>query len=129
MGAPKGLDDFHAEAPSFEELSSNTRVVYADMDASPTKAWMIHHRAEEDVQKLFQLGFGKRPREELYDLRVDPDHMKNVAGDPAYFDSKKELAAKLMYILRQNDDPRLVEAPCRFEYEPFAGPLSNARYS
>ena len=70
MGDPCGLDDPHAEAPSFEELSSDTLVAYADLDAGPTKAWMVHHRAEEDVQELFQLGFGKRPKEELYDLRV-----------------------------------------------------------
>jgi N-sulfoglucosamine sulfohydrolase len=126
IGDPCGLDDPHAAAPSFEELSSNTFAAYADMDASPTKAWMIHHRAEEDVQVLFQLGFGKRPKEELYDLRIDPHHMNNVADDPAYSDDQKTLAAKLMHILRENNDPRLVESPCRFEHEPFAGPLPNA---
>jgi N-sulfoglucosamine sulfohydrolase len=123
IGDPCGLDDPHAEAPSFEELSSNTFAAYADMDASPTKAWMIHHRAEEDVQVLFQLGFGKRPKEELYDLRIDPHHMNNVADDPAYSDDQKKLAATLMHILRENNDPRLVESPCRFEHEPFASPI------
>jgi len=123
MGDPCGLDDPKAEAPSFGELSSDTLVAYADLDASPTKAWMVHHRAEKDVQELFQLGFGKRPKEELYDLRVDPHHMNNVAGDPTYRAPRKELAAKLMHVLRRNDDPRVVETPCRFEHEPYAGPV------
>ncbi len=121
MGDPCGLDDPDAAAPSFEELSQNTLIAYADLDASPTKAWMVHHRGEEDVQALFQLGFGKRPKEELYDLRVDPHYMNNVADDPAYGDIQKELAAKLMRVLRENDDPCLVESPCRFEHEPYAG--------
>lgn len=28
-----------------------------------------------------------------------------------------------MGLLRENDDPRLVESPCRFEHAPYAGPL------
>jgi len=122
MGDPCGLDDPNARTPPLRDLTINTFVAYADLDASPTKAWMIHHRAEEAVQELFQLGFGKRPQEELYDLRVDPHYMKNVAGDPAYGDIQEELSARLMQVLRENDDPRLVESPCRFEHRPFAGP-------
>jgi N-sulfoglucosamine sulfohydrolase len=123
MGDPKGLDDPHAETPSFEELSSHTYTAFADMDASPTKAWMIHHRMEEEVRAPFQLGFGKRPKEELYDLRVDRHYMNNVANDLAYRDIQEELAATLMQVLRENNDPRVVEAPCRFEHKPFAGPF------
>jgi uncharacterized sulfatase len=125
MGDPRGLDDPEAEAPPFEELESNTHVAYTDLDASPTKAWMIHHRGEENVRKIFELGFGKRPREELFDLRVDPDHMKNVAADPGYSEVKEELAAKLMRVLREQDDPRVVETPCRYEHVPYAGPVED----
>ncbi|HHH76064.1 MAG TPA: DUF4976 domain-containing protein, partial [Phycisphaerae bacterium] len=120
-GDPCGLDDLNAEAPSFEDITKDARAAYGDMDASPTKAWMIHHRSEEDMQVMFQLGFGKRPKEELYDLRVDPHHMNNIAGDPTYAEIQKTLADKLMHTLRENNDPRLVESPCRFEHAPFAG--------
>jgi arylsulfatase A-like enzyme len=123
VGDPKGLDDPGTEPPSYEELSGNTFIAYADLDASPTKAWMIHHRAEEAVQQLFEIGFGKRPREELYDLRVDPHHMNNVAGDPAYEQARAQLAEKLMRVLREQDDPRVVEEPCRYEHAPYAGPV------
>ena len=51
------------------------------MDPSPTKAYMVLHREDLDVEPLYRLAFGKRPREELYDLRSDPDYMRNVAGD------------------------------------------------
>ncbi len=119
MGDPKGLDDFKTEAPSYEDLSENTYAAYPDMDASPTKAWMIHHRAEEQVQRAFDLGFGKRPQEELYDLKNDPHYMNNVASDPAFGAVKQELCDKLMAILREQNDPRIVETPCRYEHAPY----------
>jgi uncharacterized sulfatase len=123
VGDPKGLDDLNAEAPSWESIVATTRTVFPDMDGGPTKAWMIHHRADEYVQPLFQIAFGKRPQEELYDLRVDPDHMNNVADHPDYESTRKDLADKLMSVLRENDDPRLVETPVRFEHAPYAGPV------
>lgn len=83
---------------------------------------MIHHRGEEAVRKSFELGFGLRPREDLYDLRVDPDQIENVASDRGYEDTRRELAAQLMEILRDQDDPRVVESPCRFEHEPYTSP-------
>ncbi|MDP6037527.1 MAG: sulfatase, partial [Candidatus Latescibacteria bacterium] len=123
MGDPQGLDDPNAEAPSAHDLTWNTRVAYPDFDASPTKAWMIHHRAEEDVRELFEIGFGKRPQEELFDLRKDPHYMNNVADNPEYEPIRKQLSDQLMQVLREQKDPRIVESPCRFEHAPYAGPL------
>jgi hypothetical protein len=123
MGDPRGLDDPLAQAPSYEELCHNTRAAYADMDGSPTKAWMIHHRAEQGVKPLFNIGFGKRPREELYDLKADPDRLHNLAADPAHAPTRQQLHDRLMQVLRANHDPRVVEAPCRYEHPPYAGPV------
>ncbi len=125
MGDPQGLDDPNAEAPSVQDLTWNTRVAYPDLDASPTKAYMIHHRAKKDMRELFEIGFGKRPQEELYDLRVDPHYMNNIADDPEYDPIREELAANLMRTLREQNDPRLVESPCRFERAPYAGPVED----
>ena len=125
MGDPRGLEDLHAEAPSAEELTWNTHVAYSDLDSSPTKAWMILHRAEEEVQELFEIGFGKRPREELFDLRVDPHYMNNVANDPHYENTRKELSDQLIQVLREQNDPRIVESPCRFEHAPYACPVKD----
>ena len=94
-------------------------IAYSDMDAGPTKAWMIHHRSEEQVSKLFQLGFGKFPAEELYDLRKDPHHMNNVVDDSSYKEAREKLADQLMAVLKEQEDPRVVELDCRFERSPF----------
>lgn len=124
-GDPAGLDDPMAAAPSFDELRQDTFVAYADMDAGPTKAWMIHHRAEEDIQPLFELGFGKRPQQELFDLRVDPHYMHNVAKDPKYANDCKQLHERLMQVLHEQNDPRLLEPNCRFERQPYISAPQN----
>jgi len=125
MGDPKGLDDPEAAPPPYEKLQWDTHAAYSDFDASPTKAWMIYHRAEEEVAPLFGLGFGKRPREELYDLRADPYYMNNLAADPRYSDIKEPLCEKLMEVLTEQRDPRVAEAPCRYERAPYAGDLQD----
>lgn len=118
-GDPQGLDDPSTEPPPFDVLENDTMVVYPDLDASPTKAWMIHHRGEEQVQRAFDLGFGRRPQEELYDLRVDPHYLDNVAGQPAYAEVQADLKTRLFDLLTEQDDPRVVETPCRFEDLPY----------
>jgi arylsulfatase A-like enzyme len=123
MGVPNGMDDLDAAAPAYEAIQWETRTVYPDMDASPTKAWMVHHRKEEPVQPLFELAFGKRPYEELYDLRQDPHYMNNVADKAEYAEAKAALNSKLLELLRAQRDPRVVETPCRFEHAPYAGEL------
>lgn len=119
MGDPEGLDDPTIEPPPYEKLQDSSFIAYADLDASPTKAWMIHHRGEDAIRDQYEVGFGKRPAEELYDLAEDPDHMNNVADDPEYEDIKERLSNKLMDVLREEDDPRVTEEPCRFERPPF----------
>ncbi len=119
VGAPKGLDDPTAPAPDYEELCHNTVRVYGDLDAGPTKAWMIHHRAEPKHATNFALGFGKRPAEELYDLRSDPHHMHNLATSEAHAQTKACLSATLMCELRDQADPRVCEEDCRFEHSPY----------
>ena len=120
-GDPRGLDDLDKKPPPYDDLAINTMIAFPDMDASPTKAWMIYHRKEEDVEPLYQLAFGKRPREELYDLQKDPHYMNNVAQDPAYEEMRLKLNQRLMNILKEQHDPRLVEFPVRYEHEPYGG--------
>jgi uncharacterized sulfatase len=114
MGRPKGVTE--TEAPAAEALAGDTRVAFADMDASPTKAWLIAHRNEPEWHWYYEYAFGKRPAEELYDLRTDPDQVKNVAGDPAYAGARRALSDRLMKILTEAGDPRLEDA---FDRPPF----------
>ena len=72
---------------------------------------------------FFAHAYGKRPREELYDSKADPDQMKNVAGDPAHAKTVKKLREQLMAELKSTSDPRLVDGGKFFETPPMAGPF------
>ena len=119
MGDPKGLDNPDTPAPAFEDLENNTFAAYPDVDAGPSKAWMIHHRNEAAVQIPYKLGFDKRPGEELYDLHADPHYMNNLAEDPDYQSIKKELADQLHQELVKQEDPRILDKNCRYETSPY----------
>jgi arylsulfatase A-like enzyme len=118
MGTPTGLDD-PATEPSFEKVRENTFVCFGDLDASPTKAWMVQNRKDPQWRRHWELGFGKRPGEELYDLRRDADQMDNVADDPAYAEVRAQLAKRLMDTLKATGDPRVQGDGLTFERPPF----------
>ncbi len=94
---------------------------YGDIDGSPSKTYMTEHRNEPKVKRLFELAFGKRPAEELYDLRKDPDQLNNVADKPQYAGAKKRLSAALMAELRATKDPRVLGKGDAFDKYPYYG--------
>ncbi len=117
LGAP---NEVTAEsAPSQQVLEFETRVAFADMDAGPTKAWLIAQRNNPEWKWHHDYAFGKRPAEELYDLKNDPEQIKNVANDPAYATQRKELAERLMKVLTEAGDPRVTGDGQTFERPPF----------
>lgn len=70
---------------------------------------------------LYDLCFAKRPAEELYDLKKDPDQLVNVAADPAYAEAPAELSTRLTAKLRATADPREVGGGERFDRYPYYG--------
>ena len=105
--------------PGSYELENDTRIAFADMDASPTKAWLVKNRLDPKWKWFYELAFGKRPAEELYDANKDPDMIINLAGNKDFAAVKKKLSDQLMKELTRAQDPRVVENPPRFELSPF----------
>ncbi len=104
------------------ERATIARAWFADCDNGPTKSCMIEGREKDAAhRRLHDLAFAKRPAEELYDLRKDPDQLVNVAADPAYTDARTKLAARLTELLRTTADPRVVGGVEAFEREPYLG--------
>ena len=122
MGSPRF--ESKADLPSAKALETNTFVAFADMDASPTKAWLVRQYAEPEWEWHYNHAFGKRPAEELYDLRNDPDQTKNLASDPAFAARKRELSDRLLKILAEAKDPRVTGDGQTFERPPFIDPQS-----
>ncbi len=114
--APAGVRQF-----PFARLERETRAAFADMDASPTKAWLVTHGGEPEWAPYFDRAFGLRPAEELYDLRTDPAQRQNLAADPAHAAERNALRSKLMQALAASGDPRVTGDGSAFDRPPFAG--------
>jgi arylsulfatase A-like enzyme len=123
LGDPYRLESNNP--PTAEELAENTRVTLADEDAGPAKAWLVGRRDDPPWKPLFTLAYGKRPREELYDLKSDPHQMKNVAAEPTYAEVRAGLERRLMDELTRTGDPRVVDDGKFFETPPLAGPVAD----
>lgn len=106
------------EPPDFAKLAANTFAAFSDCDAGPTKAFLVLHRDEPAVKPFYERAFGKRPARELYDLRVDPFELKNLAEDPAYADTVKQLDARLLARLKATGDPRAAGGGDEFDGYP-----------
>ena len=119
MGDPFNLTA--DQAPDWNTLENQTFVTFADFDASPTKAWLVENRNDPKWKWHYNYAFGKRPREELYVLKDDPDQIKNVAADPKYAQLKGRLNKMLMGQLKRLKDPRVTGDGMKFEQEPFVG--------
>jgi len=77
---------------------------YYDIDDSPTKSYMLDHRGE--MPELFAHSFGKRPEEELFDIKADPGCLHNLAGKPDHAEIQAGLRKRLMKLLEDQQDPR-----------------------
>jgi len=106
--------------PSVNQLTNNTFAAFGDLDASPTKAWIATHPNQADG-RFFNIAFGRRPEEELFDLRTDADQVKNVAKEKAYESVRKELSARLMKVLKETGDPRVTGDGTIYDKPPFSG--------
>jgi uncharacterized sulfatase len=121
MGTGPGFGASAGPLPTYEQLEKNTFVAFGDFDASPTKAWIFQHRGDPGMEKYFDFAFGRRPVEELYDLRSDPHQMQNVATLPEYEATRHGLSGRLLKVLTETGDPRVIGDGSTFDKPPFSG--------
>ena len=93
--------------------------LYADIDGGPTKTYMLQHRDSP----LFNLACGKRPAEELFDIRKDPGCLKNLAGDVRHEATRKKLRETLDRTLTEQKDPRMLGNGDIFDSYPRYSPM------
>ncbi|MGH9632233.1 MAG: sulfatase family protein [Bryobacteraceae bacterium] len=105
-GDPNGLEKAGAQPYSYEQLVARTQLALADIDAGPTKAYLVRQREESGIAGLYELSAGKRLEHELYDMRNDPHQIRNVAADAKYANDLESLQKQLMAELKQSGDPR-----------------------
>ena len=94
---------------------------FGDIDGGPTKSLMLDRREDEAISKYFALATAKRPADELYDLKKDPQQLVNVAGDPAYARTLARLRTELQSWQRHTADPRITQDDDRWDKYPYFG--------
>jgi arylsulfatase A-like enzyme len=118
VGPGYGLPD--GELPATNLVESNTFSCFGDMDASPTKAWIVENRNQAGIARFFDYAFGRRPAEELFDLASDPQQTKNLADSKDYRDVKQKLSSRLMEVLTKTGDPRVTGKGSLFDESPYS---------
>jgi arylsulfatase A-like enzyme len=75
------------------------------------RPWVAHAgiRLVESIaaNEMNQLGMGRFPNVELYDLAADPPEMHNLAGSPGRAEVLRELKARLLEWMQRTGDPLL----------------------
>ncbi len=92
---------------------------YLDIDGSPTKTLLLDLYRRGEGLRYWELSFGKRPAEELYDLSKDVDCMDNLAARPEYAQKKEALKTELLARLKAQGDPRMFGEGDVFDKYPF----------
>ena len=77
-----------------------------NIDPSPSKQYLLFDRDKPAAKQFADLAFGKRAKQELYDLRSDPDQLYNVASQKKYATVLERLKQKLTAELIRTNDPR-----------------------
>lgn len=100
--------------------TGNPETGYLDTDGSPTKTLILDLGRKNRADRFWQLGFGMRPGEELYDLRRDPDCVSNLAAEAAYARRRDNLRDEMTARLKAQGDPRVLGRGEVFEKYPIA---------
>ncbi|MCE6992627.1 sulfatase [Dyadobacter sp. CY323] len=108
--------------------SGNPETGYLDTDGSPTKTEILNAKRTGKDSKHWDLAFGKKGSEELYDIVKDPDAMKNLASDPAYAKAKMALKTQMERELKSQKDPRMFGNGAVFDNYPYAEPATRNFY-
>ena len=94
---------------------------FGDIDGGPSKDLLLERRNDPATTRFFELATAKRPAEELYDLKKDPDQLINVAGQREYESDQKQLKAMLEKWMRDTHDPRSSQDDDRWDKYPYYG--------
>ena len=94
---------------------------FGDIDGGPSKDLLLERRNDPATTPFFELATAKRPAEELYDLKKDPDQVQNIAGQREYESDQKQLKAMLEKWMRDTHDPRISQDDDRWDKYPYYG--------
>ncbi len=108
--------------------AGNPETGYLNTDGGATKTFILDAHRKDAADPFWALCFGKHADEELYDLKNDPDCLKNLTTSPEQQSRKERLQRQLYDELKQQADPRMSGNGGVFEAEPYANAKQRGFY-
>ncbi|WP_319592406.1 sulfatase [uncultured Draconibacterium sp.] len=105
--------------------AGNPETGYLNCDGSPSKTYILDTRRKKGQMEYWQLNFGKRVSEELYNIKEDPFCMKNLASDEAFLELKDEMKKEMHEKLKEQGDPRILGNGDVFDNYEYSGKVRN----
>jgi arylsulfatase A-like enzyme len=99
--------------------SGNPETGYLDTDGGPTKTVLLNAYRNGQYLKLWQLSFGKKGSEELYDINKDPYCMNNLANNKSFDKVRNGLRTQMEQELKSQQDPRMFGKGDIFDQYPY----------
>jgi N-sulfoglucosamine sulfohydrolase len=121
MRAVRTRDFLYVRNYETERWPSGDPPDFGDIDNGPSKEFVIAQKDSPEYGKFYQLACGKRPAEELYDLKRDMAQQVNVAGDPKYTAEREKHAKMLQEYLVRTKDPRAIGQNVIWDASPYYG--------
>jgi N-sulfoglucosamine sulfohydrolase len=98
----------------------NPETGYLNCDGSPTKTLILNMRRSGRSIEFWNLSFGMRNQEEMYNISKDPECMSNLALNAGYNNIKQKLHEQLYNELLKQNDPRVLGNGDIFDKYPYA---------
>jgi uncharacterized sulfatase len=98
-GTPRRIED---------GVLTSMHVGYHDIDAAPSLDILTQNANDPFTNRYLHLAVGKRPAEELYDIKEDPGNIRNLALDPDYEELTRSFRNQLIKFLEETGEPRIV---------------------
>ena len=84
------------------------------LSCSPQEGFSVY-------QEYYDLAFGRRQADELYDLSNDPEQINNVAGLSKYSVILDEMRSRLQEYTAETGDPSALGLDAPWNYYPYYG--------
>ena len=85
----------------------NSDWAFTDVDASPSKSYLVENYSNPEIRRFFDLAFAKRPEYELYDVLNDPCCLNNLSDKAEFVKIEQEMKTVLLNELESSSDPRI----------------------
>jgi len=102
-------------------------IPFGEVDPAPSKTLLMNKR--NAYEEYYQLAFGMRPAEELYDLRTDPGQLTNVADVPKYETIRRDMSNRLQQYTARTGDPHALGQEAIWDYLPYYGTRKNKNWA